>query len=171
MHRGRQTRTVAGTENRRLRRLVKRFETKIENMFRHISSLNKKYSWRKQMVVVNVLGQKLILKRNPWYYGVGKFGEIVKQGLATPHEPFYLATPPPWFEDPTKLSDAQLAVVRDFIKINWEYKGKPLAERLKAIKERMKGKKYSTGERKRRTSVKYLRLPSKVVEELKATAK
>ena len=120
------------------------------------------------MVVVNIYGAKLLIKNNPWYYGTGKLGSIVKQGLASSNKPFYLATPPPWYEDPTKLSEGQLAAVRDFVKINWEMRGKPLAERIRTIKDRMKNKTYVPEEKrkKRAPSVKYKRLPKEVVAEL-----
>jgi hypothetical protein len=120
------------------------------------------------MVVVNIYGAKLIIKKNPWYHGTGKLKAIVREGLATPSKSFYLATPPPWFEDPTKLSEGQLAVVRDFVKINWEMRGKPLAERIRTIKDKMKGKAYVPEEKRKKKapSIKYKRLPKEVVAEL-----
>jgi len=44
------------------------------------------------MVLVNVFGQRMLLKRNPWYYqtDLGKY-------------PFYLSRPMPWVGDPSKL--------------------------------------------------------------------
>lgn len=71
---------------------------------------------------------------NPWYMGSGKFGAIVRQGLAKPTKPFYFRAPPPWYRNFSALSPRQKEIVRRFTEVSRATAGKPLIERIKSIK-------------------------------------
>ena len=70
---------------------------------------------------------------NPWYLGSGKFGPIVREGIARPHKPFYFRRPPPWYKAPWKLSPAQKRVCAEFASLASTHE--PLKQRLEKIKK------------------------------------
>lgn len=86
---------------------------------------------------ITIFGNIKLLKRNPWLSG--KLASIVKSGLARVKKEFILADPPPWFGDPSKLSEAQIYQVLRFSKVAHETRGQSMSYRIKRIKTEASG--------------------------------
>jgi hypothetical protein len=83
-------------------------------------------------------GSIFVQRENPWTNLSGKFGEIVKKGLARPKKgSIILVTPPPWFFDRKRLSPAQKAVNQIFGEIQRRTAGMPLDKRFEETKKEM----------------------------------
>lgn len=83
-------------------------------------------------------GHVKVLKKNPWYSG--KLARLVKMGLAKPKKDVYIpADPPPWTGDPSKLSKAQIKQALRLSAVSHKYKGKPIEDRVRAIKSEASG--------------------------------
>ncbi|MEM1724521.1 MAG: hypothetical protein QXW71_01915 [Thermoplasmata archaeon] len=76
------------------------------------------------MPVINLFGQRFLIKQ-----------------LTAPRfkKTYTLATPPPWFRDPDKLSKAQVQQVLRFSAIAHKTTGKRLAERMDIIRAQASG--------------------------------
>ena len=96
---------------------------------------------RSKARVINIFGKTLILKKNPWYserllkllVGLGK----------KPRKPeTIIATPPPWFMNPSAMPAGVYERARLFSEVSSATAGKPIEERLKTIQKALKtGKK------------------------------
>ena len=86
---------------------------------------------------LTIFGHLKVIRKNPWLSG--KLASAVKMGLAKPKKELVLADLPPWFEDPSKLSDAQLYQVAKFSAVSHETAGMPISDRLKVIKKKASG--------------------------------
>ncbi|MEM4619762.1 MAG: hypothetical protein QW607_06060 [Desulfurococcaceae archaeon] len=76
------------------------------------------------MPVINLFGQRFLIKQ----LTASRF-----------KKPYTLATPPPWFRDPDKLSKAQVQQVLRFSAIAHKTAGKRLAERMDIIRAQASG--------------------------------
>jgi len=94
---------------------------------------------------VYMFRQLFIIKTPGWVNMSGKLGSIIRDGLAKPRKMITLATPPPWFGNPDALSPAQKAVNQEFAKIQRQYAGLPLKERIIATKKALKGRSFGGG--------------------------
>jgi hypothetical protein len=93
---------------------------------------------------VSIFGNIKLAKSNPWANMRGKFGAIVREGLAKPKKPEYiLASPPPWYFDKNALSPAQKQVIETFREVARRTAGLPLRDRIIAIKEALGGRKFA----------------------------
>lgn len=89
---------------------------------------------------ISIFGKIFLVKSNAWANMSGKFGAIVREGLARPKPKLViLATPPPWFFDKNALSPAQREINERFANIARRTAGLPLIERIRAIKQEMTG--------------------------------
>lgn len=91
---------------------------------------------------ISIFGKVFLVKQSGWANLSGKFGAIVREGLATPKKSVILATPPPWYGNPNALSPAQRAVNAEFARIARATAGQPLRERIAQIKSQMKGRSF-----------------------------
>jgi hypothetical protein len=91
---------------------------------------------------ISVFGNVKLVKQSGWANLSGKFGTIVREGLAKPKKPLILASPPPWYFDKEKLSQAQRAVNDAFREIAMRTKGMPLKDRIAEIKKGLAGRKF-----------------------------
>jgi len=92
---------------------------------------------------VSVFGNIKLVKQNGWANLSGKFGTIVRAGLAKPKKQFVLAQPPPWFFDKNALSPNQRAVNDAFRNIAIRTRGMPLKDRIAEIKRELAGRKFA----------------------------
>ena len=92
---------------------------------------------------ISVFGNIKLVKQSGWANLSGKFGTIVRAGLAKPKKQLILASPPPWFFDKNKLSDAQRAVNNAFRNVAMRTKGMPLKDRIAEIKRELAGRKFA----------------------------
>jgi hypothetical protein len=86
---------------------------------------------------VSIFGKVFILKQNPWHSG--KLKRLAEQGLVKVKKDLVLATPPPWFGDPSKLSEAQIYQALRFSSVSRRYRGRPLEERITMIRNEAGG--------------------------------
>jgi len=96
---------------------------------------------------ISVFGNIKLVKTNPWANMSGKFGTIVRAGLAKPKKPLMLAQPPPWFFDKNALSPNQRAVNDAFKAVAMRTKGMPLKDRIVEIKRELAGRKFAVAPR------------------------
>jgi hypothetical protein len=97
---------------------------------------------------ISIFGNIKLAKTNPWANMRGKFGEIVRAGLAKPKKPEYiLAQPPPWFFNKEALSPNQRAVNEAFRNVAMRTRGMPLKDRIAEIKRELAGKKFAVAPR------------------------
>jgi len=92
---------------------------------------------RSKARVVNVFGKTLILKKNPWY------SERLLKLLATlgkkPRKPeTIIATPPPWFMNPSAMPAGVYERARLFSEVSSRTAGRPIEERLKTIQKELR---------------------------------
>ena len=93
---------------------------------------------------ISIFGNIKLAKSNPWANMRGKFGAIVREGLAKPKKPEYiLASPPPWYFDKNALSPAQKQVIEIFRDVAMRTAGLPLRDRIIAIRQALLGKKFA----------------------------
>jgi len=86
---------------------------------------------------VILFGKVKVIKRNPWFSG--KLASLVKSGLAKVKKEFILADLPPWYEDPSKLSKAQVYQVIRFSQVAHRTRGQSMRDRILAIKREASG--------------------------------
>lgn len=89
------------------------------------------------MVMINIMGEGYILKRNPWLSG--KLATAVAKKLASTTKTFIVSRPPPWVYNKEALSNAQLAQILRFSSVSKATAGRSIEERLKEIKEKASG--------------------------------
>lgn len=89
------------------------------------------------MTKIIIFGEVKLVKSNPWFSG--KLASAVARGLASPKKKFILATPPPWYGDPSKLSDAQLTQVIRLSRVSTATAGMSISDRLARIKAEASG--------------------------------
>lgn len=86
----------------------------------------------------------IVIARHPWLSG--RLAEAARQlGIAIPSDALLLRIPPPWAKTRGYLSNASLGQLRamsEFGKVAAETAGRPVAERLVTIRERLAGKTY-----------------------------
>ena len=90
---------------------------------------------------VIVFGELKLVKSNPWLSEKPETRSLVESGLVRVKKKFILASPPPWFGDPSKLSPAQIAqVIRftDAARRHGEQK-EPRRTRIERIKAQASG--------------------------------
>ena len=92
---------------------------------------------------ISIFGNIKLVKQSGWANMSGKFGEIVREGLAKPKRQLVLAQPPPWFFDKNKLSEKQKAVNDAFREVAMRTKGMPLKDRIAEIKRALAGRKFA----------------------------
>jgi len=86
---------------------------------------------------VHVFGEVKIVKKNPWLSG--KLRALVDAGLVKVKKERILASPPPWFGDPSKLSKAQVYQVIRFSSVAHRTKGMSIKDRIITIKREASG--------------------------------
>jgi len=84
-----------------------------------------------------VFGKPKVLKKNPWLSG--KLASLVKKGLARVKKEYILADLPPWAEDPSRLSRAQIYQILRFSKVAHETRGMSIEDRILRIKQEASG--------------------------------
>jgi len=92
---------------------------------------------------ISIFGKIFLIKTSGWGNMSGKLGSIVREGLAKPKKMVILATPPPWYGNKEALSPAQRAVNEEFGRIQRQYAGLPLKERIQATKRALKGRRFA----------------------------
>ena len=92
---------------------------------------------------ISIFGNIRLVKQSGWANLSGKFGEIVRAGLAKPKKQFVLAQPPPWFFDKNALSPNQRAVNDAFKAVAMRTRGMPLKNRIVEIKRELAGRKFA----------------------------
>jgi len=96
---------------------------------------------------ISVFGNIKLVKTNPWANMSGKFGTIVREGLAKPKKPLILAQPPPWFFNKEALSPNQKAVNDAFRAVAVRTRGMSLKDRIAEIKRELAGRKFAVAPR------------------------
>jgi hypothetical protein len=96
---------------------------------------------------ISVFGNIKLVKQSGWANLSGRFGEIVRAGLARPKKQFVLAQPPPWFFDKEALSPAQKQVTETFRNVAMRTRGMPLKDRIAEIKRELAGRKFAVAPR------------------------
>lgn len=96
---------------------------------------------------ISLFGNVKLVKTNPWANMSGKFGTIVRAGLAKPKKPLILAQPPPWYFNKDALSPNQRAVNDAFRAVAMRTRGMPLKDRIAEIKRELAGKKFAVAPR------------------------
>jgi len=92
---------------------------------------------RSKARVKQIFGELVLLKKNPWYHP-----RLLKALLSIGKRPkkpeIILATPPPWFMNPSAMPKGVYERARLFSEVASETAGKPIEERLKIIHEKLK---------------------------------
>jgi hypothetical protein len=115
---------------------------------------------RSKARVINVFGKTLILKKNPWY------SERLLKLLATlgkkPRKPeTIIATPPPWFMNPSAMPAGVYERARRFSEVSSATAGRPIEERLKTIQKELRtGRKPRVSRAKPRTELFHAKFPT-----------
>lgn len=87
--------------------------------------------------ILNIFGQTVIIKRNPWhnprlYKALVSLGKLPKKGE------YILTAPVPWFGDPSKMPPAVFERARLFSQVASQTAGMPIETRLKTIQQQLR---------------------------------
>jgi hypothetical protein len=92
---------------------------------------------RSRARVVNFFGKLVIAKKNPWY-SERLLNLLTRLGKKPKKPETILATPPPWFMNPSAMPQAVYERAKLFSEVSSQTAGKPIEERLKTIQEKLK---------------------------------
>jgi len=85
---------------------------------------------------LNIFGQTIIVKRNPWY-SERLFKALLSIGKKPKKGELIYTAPVPWFGDPSKMPPAVFERAKLFSQVASETAGMPIEQRIKAIHERL----------------------------------
>ena len=92
---------------------------------------------RSKARVKQIFGELVLLKKNPWYHP-----RLLKALLSIGKRPkkpeIILATPPPWFMNPSAMPQGVYERAKKFSEVSSTTAGKPIEERLKIIQKELK---------------------------------
>jgi hypothetical protein len=92
---------------------------------------------RSKARVKNIFGELVLIKRNPWYHP-----RLLKALLSIGKKPkkpeTILATPPPWFMNPSAMPPGVYERAKRFSEVSSGTAGKTIEERLKTIQKELK---------------------------------
>ena len=103
---------------------------------------------RSKARVKNIFGELVLIKRNPWYHP-RLLKALMSIGKRPKKPETILATPPPWFMNPSAMPQGVYERARLFSEVSSETAGKPIEERLKIIQRAL-----ATGRKKRPSKAK-----------------
>ena len=115
---------------------------------------------RSKARVVNIFGKTLILKKNPWY-SERLLKLLITLGKKPKKPETIIATPPPWFMNPSAMPQAVYERAKKFSEVSSATAGKPIEERLKTIqKELATGRKPRASRAKPRNELFHVKFPT-----------
>jgi hypothetical protein len=92
---------------------------------------------RSRARVINFFGKIVIVKKNPWY-SERLLNLLTRLGKKPKKPETILATPPPWFMNPSAMPQPVYERAKRFSEVASKTAGKPIEERLKTIQEELK---------------------------------
>jgi hypothetical protein len=103
---------------------------------------------RSKARVKELFGELVLIKKNPWYHP-----RLLKALMSIGRKPKkpkeILATPPPWFMNPSAMPEKVYERARKFSEVSSRTGGRPIEERLKIIQREL-----ATGRKKRPSKAK-----------------
>jgi hypothetical protein len=115
---------------------------------------------RSKARVVNIFGKTVILKKNPWY-SERLLNLLTSLGKKPKKPETVVATPPPWFMNPSAMPQAVYERAKMFSEVSSATARKPIEERLKIIREKLAtGRKERGSRAKPRDQLFHVRFPN-----------
>jgi hypothetical protein len=115
---------------------------------------------RSKARIKQIFGEIVLLKKNPWYHPrlLKALASIGKR----PKKPeTILATPPPWFMNPSAMPQPVYERAKLFSQVASETAGMPIEQRLKIISKRLKtGRKQRVSRAKPRDELFHVKFPT-----------
>ena len=92
---------------------------------------------RSKARVKQIFGELVLIKKNPWYHP-RLYKALLSIGKRPKKPETILATPPPWFMNPSAMPQGVYERAKEFSKVSSETAGKRIEERLKIIQKKLK---------------------------------